>query len=70
METHLSLLDGLSAELPEDPILDGKIAFLTAPKSASRRNGGGAGAPAPAHFELADTAPSAAHAAGHEAGGA
>ena len=39
IETHLSLLDGLSAELPEDPVLDGKVSFLTAPRSSARRNG-------------------------------
>jgi hypothetical protein len=50
IETHLSLLDGLSGELPEDPVLDGKVAFLTSPKAASRRNG-------PASNGLADTQP-------------
>jgi len=83
METHLSLLDGLSAELPEDPILDGKVAFLTAPKSSARRNGSSAGAPArseagmvgaagraapgPPMHELERTAPGAPR---QEAGGA
>lgn len=43
IETHLTLLDGLAAELPEDPLLDGKVAYLTRrdpPKSAG--SGGGA----------------------------
>jgi cell division initiation protein len=42
VETHLSLLEGLAAELPEDPVLDGKVAFLAGPKAAKRP------APAPA----------------------
>jgi cell division initiation protein len=50
IETHLSLLDGLSGELPEDPVHDGKVAFLTAPRSAARRNG-------PVVNGLADTQP-------------
>jgi cell division initiation protein len=50
IETHLSLLDGLSGELPEDPVLDGKVSFLTAPKSAARRNG-------PSATGLAETQP-------------
>ncbi len=70
METHLSLLDGLSADLPEDPVLDGKIAFLTAPRSAARRNGPSANAPAAPYFELDDTAPAAARVPSHEAGSA
>lgn len=37
VETHLSLLEGLSTDLPEDPILDGKVAFLTGSKSAAKR---------------------------------
>jgi cell division initiation protein len=36
VETHLSLLEGLSADLPEDPVLDGKVAFLAAPKQVKR----------------------------------
>jgi cell division initiation protein len=35
IETHLGLLEGLSGELPEDPILDGKVTFL-APKAPAR----------------------------------
>ncbi|MCU0668213.1 MAG: DivIVA domain-containing protein [Myxococcota bacterium] len=35
VETHLSLLEGLSADLPEDPVLDGKVAFLATPKAAA-----------------------------------
>jgi cell division initiation protein len=37
VETHLSLLEGLSSDLPEDPVLDGKVAFLSAPKAASAK---------------------------------
>ena len=69
-ETHLSLLDGLSAELPEDPILDGKIAFLTAPKSAARRNGPSAAATPGPQLERGDAAPVAVRPASQEAGGA
>jgi cell division initiation protein len=32
LETHLALLDGLTEELPADPILDGKVSYLTQPK--------------------------------------
>jgi cell division initiation protein len=34
IETHLALLEGLAEELPEDPILDGKVAYLTSAKAA------------------------------------
>jgi cell division initiation protein len=37
IETHLQLLEGLSADGPEDPLLDGKVAFLAAPKTAAKR---------------------------------
>lgn len=40
IETHLALLEGLADELPEDPLLDGKVAFLNPP--ARRESGGGA----------------------------
>lgn len=36
IETHLSLLDGLSGELPDDPVLDGKVAFLAQAQAAAR----------------------------------
>jgi hypothetical protein len=29
-ETHLALLEGLAEESPEDPILEGKVAYLSA----------------------------------------
>ncbi len=29
IETHLGLLEGLSTELPNDPVLEGKVAYLT-----------------------------------------
>jgi hypothetical protein len=48
METHLSILDGLAAELPDDPVLDGKVAFLStaAAKPAAKRGGTpGSGSP-------------------------
>jgi len=61
IETHLSLLDGLSAELPEDPVLDGKVAFLTAPRSSPRRHGPSAGAPAGSEAGVVVDAEGAAH---------
>jgi cell division initiation protein len=36
IETHLALLDGLTSELPEDPILDGKVTFLAPTKMPMR----------------------------------
>jgi cell division initiation protein len=45
IETHLSILEGLSGDLPDDPLVDGKIAYL-AGKAAKRGGGGGAGGPA------------------------
>ncbi len=39
VETHLALLEGLSEDLPEDPLLDGKVAFLT--HAAPRGSGTG-----------------------------
>lgn len=32
IETHLALLEGLAEDLPEDPVLDGKVAFLAPSK--------------------------------------
>jgi len=37
VETHLSILDGLSSDGPEDPHLDGKVAFLASTKPAVKR---------------------------------
>jgi cell division initiation protein len=43
IETHLALLEGLTGELPEDPVLDGKVAFLAnGPARGPRRAGAGA----------------------------
>lgn len=36
IETHLGLLEGLSTEAPDDPLLEGKIAYLTQPSAAPR----------------------------------
>ena len=65
IETHLSLLDGLSGDLPEDPVLDGKVAFLTTPRSPVRRNGPSVSEPGIADAER--TAPALPR---QEAGGA
>lgn len=45
IETHLSLLEGLSGELPDDPVLDGKVAFLAqaSPKPPAARRAPGTG---------------------------
>jgi cell division initiation protein len=42
IETHLALLEGLAEEPAEDPLLDGKVAFLTrpVPPKAAGGNGG------------------------------
>jgi cell division initiation protein len=37
IETHLQLLEGLSTDGPEDPVLDGKVTFLAGPKAAAKR---------------------------------
>jgi cell division initiation protein len=37
IETHLALLEGLAGELPEDPLLDGKVSYLASSKSAKRQ---------------------------------
>lgn len=42
LETHLQLVEGLSQEPPEDPLVDGKVAFLT----RGRRAAAGAAEPA------------------------
>jgi cell division initiation protein len=56
IETHLSILDGLSGELPDDPVLDGKVAYLASAAGKAARRGGGSAPAAPG--------------AGSEAGGA
>ncbi|UCE87174.1 MAG: DivIVA domain-containing protein [Deltaproteobacteria bacterium] len=40
IETHLSLLEGLAEDDPEDPLLDGKVAYLTRTKTALDSEGG------------------------------
>lgn len=45
IETHLSLLEGLTGDLPEEPLLDGKVAFLAA--APKRPANAPAGSPAP-----------------------
>jgi cell division initiation protein len=52
IETHLALLDGLTSELPEDPALDGKVAYLAAAKSTGPKR-------APAAAPSAQAAPPA-----------
>jgi len=39
IETHLTLLEGLAEELPEDPLLDGKVTYLA--RSVTFRASGG-----------------------------
>ncbi len=41
IETHLALLEGLSQDPEDDPILDGKVAFLAHAKSLSEEAGTG-----------------------------
>lgn len=41
IETHLTLLEGLSDPLPEDPLLDGKVTYLTRPAPVVAQGGGG-----------------------------
>ena len=41
IETHLALLEGLAEEPAEDPLLDGKVAFLTRPVSPKAAGGAG-----------------------------
>jgi cell division initiation protein len=41
IETHLALLEGLAEEPAEDPLLDGKVAFLTRPVSPKSAGGTG-----------------------------
>lgn len=36
IETHLGLLEGLAAEAPDDPHLDGKIAYMTQARSEAK----------------------------------
>jgi len=37
IETHLQILEGLAEDGPEDPLLDGKVAFLAAPEPPAKR---------------------------------
>jgi len=39
IETHLALLEGLSQDPEDDPVLDGKVAFLAHAKSRAERPG-------------------------------
>ena len=41
IETHLALLEGLAEEPAEDPLLDGKVAFLTRPTQPMAAGGTG-----------------------------
>jgi hypothetical protein len=41
IETHLALLEGLAEEPAEDPLLDGKVAFLTRPTQPKAAGGTG-----------------------------
>lgn len=45
IETHLALLEGLTGELPEDPVLDGKVAFLARTPAKGPRRAGPSGGP-------------------------
>jgi cell division initiation protein len=40
IETHLSLLEGLAEDDPEDPMLDGKVAYLTRTTKIADSEGG------------------------------
>lgn len=40
IETHLGLLEGLAEDSPEDPVLEGKVAYLTRRPEAGSRKGG------------------------------
>lgn len=44
VETHLALLEGLAEEPAEDPLLDGKVAFLTRPPAPPKTASGNGGA--------------------------
>jgi len=61
IETHLSLLDGLSAELPEDPVLDGKVAFPHGAPVVAAAPRPSAGAPAGSEAGVVVDAEGAAH---------
>jgi cell division initiation protein len=41
IETHMGLLEGLSAEDPDDPILEGKVSYLTRPAKEAKSGGEG-----------------------------
>jgi cell division initiation protein len=40
IETHLGLLDGLSADPPDDPLLEGKVSYLTRSPREAKTGGG------------------------------
>ena len=40
IETHLGLLESLAADAPDDPQLDGKVAYLTQARSEAKAGGG------------------------------
>jgi cell division initiation protein len=41
IEAHMGLLEGLSAEDPDDPILEGKVSYLTRPAKEAKSGGEG-----------------------------
>ena len=41
IETHLSLLEGLADDEPEDPLLDGKVSYLARTRERAESDGGG-----------------------------
>ena len=41
IESHLKLVEGLEADAPDDPILEGKVAYLTRGPNARSERGGG-----------------------------
>ena len=41
IDTHLGLLDGLAADPPDDPLLEGKVAYLTRTPREAKTGGGG-----------------------------
>ena len=40
IETHLGLLESLAADAPDDPLADGKIAYLTQARTEAKAGGG------------------------------
>jgi cell division initiation protein len=41
IETHMGLLDGLSADDPDDPVLEGKVSYLTRTRAETKSSGEG-----------------------------